>query len=344
MERERSYFIRDLIVKILLVLLFVFLLMWLLPMPNMKPLYDKVFSQNVSTMTNAAKAYYNTTRLPQEEGETKKLTLRDMLNNKMIIEFTDSDGKTCNPDASYVEVTKQGKEYVFKTNLSCSSQSDYVIEYFGCYNVCEDGKCETKIEDNDKKDVIEFFDSRSSSWDKEMETDDYKMNQILDAAQIESGKSVLDIACGTGVMIDYYIKRNVSDVTGVDISSKMIEIAENKFKKYDNINFICCDAETYRFNQKYDSIMVFNAFPHFVNPKALIKNLVKAVKSGGTVTVAHDRGRKSLDNHHKSVHASKISNGLMSEDDLEKIFVMAGITDIYKKSTDDIYIVSGKKI
>ena len=27
----------------------------------------------------------------------------------------------------------------------------------------------------------------------------------------------------------------------------------------------------------------------------------------------------------------------MSEDDLEKIFVMAGITDIYKKSTDDIY-------
>lgn len=36
-----------------------------------------------------------------------------------------------------------------------------------------------------KKDVIEFFDSRSSSWDKEMETDDYKMNQILDAAQIE---------------------------------------------------------------------------------------------------------------------------------------------------------------
>jgi ubiquinone/menaquinone biosynthesis C-methylase UbiE len=195
-----------------------------------------------------------------------------------------------------------------------------------------------------KKDVIEFFDSRSSSWDKEMETDDYKMNQILDAAQIKSGKSVLDIACGTGVMIDYYIKRNVSDVTGVDISSKMIEIAENKFRKYDNINFICCDAETYRFNQKYDSIMVFNAFPHFVNPKALIKNLVKAVKSGGTVTVAHDRGRKSLDNHHKSVHASKISNGLMSEDDLEKIFVMAGITDIYKKSTDDIYIVSGKKI
>ena len=41
MEKERNYFFRDLIVKILIVLLFVFLLMWLLPMPNMAPLYDK---------------------------------------------------------------------------------------------------------------------------------------------------------------------------------------------------------------------------------------------------------------------------------------------------------------
>ena len=35
MENGRNYFFRDLIVKILLVLLFVFLLMWLFPMPNM---------------------------------------------------------------------------------------------------------------------------------------------------------------------------------------------------------------------------------------------------------------------------------------------------------------------
>ena len=64
MEKERNYFFRDLIVKILIVLLFVFLLMWLLPMPNMAPLYDKIFSQNISSMTDAAKSYYTTARLP----------------------------------------------------------------------------------------------------------------------------------------------------------------------------------------------------------------------------------------------------------------------------------------
>ena len=155
-ENGKSYFFRDLIVKILLVLLFVFLLMWLFPMPNLNPLYDKIFAQNMSSMTDAAKSYFTVSRLPQNEGETKKLTLKDMINNKMIIEFTDSDGKTCDVDKSYVEVTKNGSEYVYKTNLACSNQEDYVIEYFGCYNVCEDGKCEVEVKPTETKKTTEY--------------------------------------------------------------------------------------------------------------------------------------------------------------------------------------------
>lgn len=157
MENERNYFFRDLIVKILLVLLFVFLLMWLFPMPNMNPLYDKIFTQNMTSMTDAAKGYFTVSRLPQKEGESKKLTLADMINNKMIIEFTDSEGKTCDTTESYVEVTKKDGEYVFKTNLVCSTDSDYVIEYFGCYDVCEDGGCEVSTTTpTDTKKVTEY--------------------------------------------------------------------------------------------------------------------------------------------------------------------------------------------
>lgn len=159
MENGRSYFFRDLIVKILLVLLFVFLLMWLFPMPDLNPLYDKIFSQNIGSMTDAAKSYFTVSRLPQKEGESKKLTLGDMVDNKMIVEFTDSEGKTCDQDASYVEVTKKGDEYIYKTNLVCSNQSDYVVEYFGCYDVCKDDKCEVEVVEKpatDTKKVTEY--------------------------------------------------------------------------------------------------------------------------------------------------------------------------------------------
>ena len=81
-ENGKSYFFRDLIVKILLVLLFVFLLMWLVPMPNLNPFYDKIFTQNMNSMTDAAKGYFTVSRLPQKEGETKKLTLADLVTTK----------------------------------------------------------------------------------------------------------------------------------------------------------------------------------------------------------------------------------------------------------------------
>ena len=164
MENERSYFFRDLIVKILLVLLFVFLLMWLFPMPNLNPFYDRIFTQNINSMTDAAKSYFTVARLPQNEGESKKLTLNDMLTNKMLVEFTDSEGKTCDKNKSYVEVTRKGNEYVFKTNLSCSTGEDYVIEYFGCYDVCTNGKCTTVIENNSNNENKEQEISKNESY------------------------------------------------------------------------------------------------------------------------------------------------------------------------------------
>lgn len=147
-KNERNYFFRNLVVKILLILLFVFLLMWLFPMPNLNPFYDRIFTENMSNMTNAAKGYFTTSRLPEKEGEKKVLTLKEMVDNKMLVNFTDSDGKTCDLEKSYVEVTKKDGEYIFKTNLVCGSKEDYVIEYFGCYDVCKDGSCEVKNDDN----------------------------------------------------------------------------------------------------------------------------------------------------------------------------------------------------
>lgn len=195
----------------------------------------------------------------------------------------------------------------------------------------------------DKQKVIEFFDKHSETWDANMICDDKKMNMIMDYAQIKKGISVLDIACGTGVMFDYYLARGVGEITGVDISPKMVEIAGKKFANNKNVSVFCADAETENFTGQYDCCMVFNAFPHFVNPEALIDNLYRAVKTGGTLTIAHDRGRRALDIHH-SGEANPISRGLMSEKELQKMFLSAGFSNVQAYATEDIYIVAGIKI
>ncbi len=194
----------------------------------------------------------------------------------------------------------------------------------------------------DKKSIVDFFDSRADKWDDIQIIRAEKINKILDVAGIDGQSRVLDVACGTGVLEDFYLKRGARYVLGADISPKMVELAKDKFKEYSNIEFICADAENYSFENGFTNAVVFNAFPHFINPDRLIDNLCSCLVRGGTLTVAHDRGRQEIDGFH-SIEAAKVSNGLMSEDDLARLFENSGFKEVYTLANEGIYIVSGTK-
>ena len=170
----------------------------------------------------------------------------------------------------------------------------------------------------DKQSVIEFFDRCAPTWDAEMIKNDGIINRILDNAEVGEGMSVLDVACGTGVMFDYYLNRGVTDVVGIDISPEMAKIAGVKFAGDPRVQVICGDVEEFDFGRKFDRIVVYNAFPHFPKPKRLIKILAGLLKDGGRLTIAHGMSRAAIDNHH-SGSASKISHGLMTADQLKKL-------------------------
>ena len=171
----------------------------------------------------------------------------------------------------------------------------------------------------DKQAVIEFFDRCAPTWDAGMIKSDAIIGKILDNAEVDAGMDILDVACGTGVMFDYYLARNAASVTGIDISPEMAKIAGAKYADNPKVQIICGDVETADFGKKFDRIVVYNAFPHFPNPKRLIKLLAGLLKEDGRLTVAHGQSREAIDNHH-SGSASKVSNGLMSADSLKKIF------------------------
>ena len=171
----------------------------------------------------------------------------------------------------------------------------------------------------DKNDVITFFDRCAPNWDAGNSTDDEIIGLILNNAEVGEGQDILDVACGTGVMIPYYLKRNVSSVTAIDISPEMARICGEKFAESPNVEVICGDVEEYKFDKKFDRIVVYNAFPHFPRPKRLIKLLSGLLKEDGRLTVAHGASREAIDACHEGP-AHKISNGLMSADNLKKLF------------------------
>lgn len=189
-----------------------------------------------------------------------------------------------------------------------------------------------------QKDVIEFFDRLAPVWDSEIIKNSEIINTILDNANIKPKTDVLDVACGTGVLISDYMERNVGSITGIDISPQMLRIAAQKFPQ---AKFICADAEKTEFDRNFDAVMIFNAFPHFPNPEGLIRQLSQFLKPGGTITVAHNMSRERINRHHMGA-AKNVSIGLLPSDELAEIFskyveVTVNISD------ETMYQVTGVK-
>ena len=189
-----------------------------------------------------------------------------------------------------------------------------------------------------KQDIISFFDRLAPQWDADMIRDDQIISMILDLGGVSAGSHVLDVACGTGVLFPDYLARNVGSLTGIDISPEMVKITREKFPQ---IEVLCGDVEEAVFDKQFDCVMVYNAFPHFPDPEHLIQVLSNLLKPGGTLTVAHGMSRAQIDHHHEGA-ASKVSVGLMHEDELAKIFEKH-LTVTEKISDHRMYVVCGKK-
>lgn len=124
--------------KIILVVLFIFVLMLLFPtkgfMTNYidkKTMQNDNFNSNIIAMATAGSGYFTGSRLPKNVGDKEKLTLKEIYDKKMMVRFTDSNGITCSTKKSYVEVTKEEEEYTMKVNLSCSDKTDYIMLHMG---------------------------------------------------------------------------------------------------------------------------------------------------------------------------------------------------------------------
>jgi len=196
-----------------------------------------------------------------------------------------------------------------------------------------------------KEKIIEFFNKCAPYWDEWEVRKEAILSQLLDNAGISEGIDVLDIACGTGILFPDYVKRNVHSVTAIDLSPEMARIAKQKCEHNnlykDKITVVCGDAETYEFQKLFDAAMIFNAFPHFMEPEIIIAASAKNLKSGGRLAISHDMGRQNLDHHHGNA-AKQVSIALLHENDLKKLMMPYFNVDIII-SNESMYQVVGVK-
>ena len=102
--------------------------------------------------------------------------------------------------------------------------------------------------------------------------------------QIEPGSLVVDIACGTGSLV-FDLAEKCKSVTGVELSSKMVEHAKHRqeLNGKHNANFVHGDATslpTFK-DKEFDSVLSNQVFEHVFNPNEFLREINRVTKVDG---------------------------------------------------------------
>ena len=112
--------------------------------------------------------------------------------------------------------------------------------------------------------------------------------KLIDLVNINKGNTVLDVACGTGVVTKEIGKKvgKSGYVVGVDTSTTAIKIAKKWNENKSNLNFVNVDAENFSFSKKFDIVTCQYALFFFPNAQKALKNMKNSLKKSGKIGIS----------------------------------------------------------
>lgn len=105
--------------------------------------------------------------------------------------------------------------------------------------------------------------------------------ELIEKLNIQKGDSVLDIGCGTGLLLDYVDKNTIS-YCGLDPSYQMLRILKEKHGE--NYNTYPCPVEEFIPPRKYSKIVSLYGSMNYAGPESIAK-LSQMVEMGGDIVL-----------------------------------------------------------
>ena len=118
--------------------------------------------------------------------------------------------------------------------------------------------------------------------------DEKALQLLIDSAEARPHDTVLDVACGGGNVVCAFA-RMVRHATGIDMTPAMLERARlvAREKSLSNVSWDLGEATSLPYADASFTIVVTRfSFHHFIEPLAVLKEMVRVCASGGRVLVA----------------------------------------------------------
>ncbi len=113
-------------------------------------------------------------------------------------------------------------------------------------------------------------------------------SKLIESLNIKKASTVLDLACGTGVVTKKIQDKIGSSgyVVGIDTSTTAIKIAKKWNENKVNVNFVNVDAEKFSFSKRFDVITCQYALFFFPNAQKALKNMRNSLKKSGKIGIS----------------------------------------------------------
>lgn len=111
-----------------------------------------------------------------------------------------------------------------------------------------------------------------------------KLINLIKAYKKTSGNKLLDVACGTGAHLQYFIE--YFSITGIDLSGQQLSVAR---KRLPTLRFIQGDMREFQSKMKYDVVICLFSSIGYVHPisemEKAIYNMAQHLEKGGLLIV-----------------------------------------------------------
>lgn len=156
MEEENRINWLSLFIKIIIIFIFVIIIIWLAMKIINRNKLSETFKNNINNMHSVAVEYFKGIDLPLNKGESKKITLEEMINQDLIISLNKDSSNTCDTKNSYSKITREKSKYTLETTLKCGKEKDTITKDFSlkdCKN-CNASKNDKEEEKEEKKEDV----------------------------------------------------------------------------------------------------------------------------------------------------------------------------------------------
>lgn len=193
----------------------------------------------------------------------------------------------------------------------------------------------------------ESYNAISRQW-ADSRNNSFVSKLVIDFAnQITPGGKILDVGCGTGLPLAGYLAERGFNVTGIDASDQMIEVAKSLNIK--SAQFTCCDFFDFNSMDQFDGILAWDSLWHFPKEKqeSIYPKVSGLLKSGGYLLFTHG----NVDGEHvntmmgESFYYSSLSKELVYKLLRGNGFeIEAVLENFIERDTDRAFVVLARKM